>query len=275
MKERLTHLLKKWPPFYNLVARIYANLRPYLIAERIVGTRAREREWATRRDRKGNDWNNKRYPGKNEWVLSYWDSRNHSHRPFLTERIADFSPISSILEIGCNCGPNLYMIAQKFPGIKIQGIDINPLAIQKGKELFAAAGISNVKLSVGKADELSQFPDNSFDVVFTDAVLIYIGRDKIQGIIKEMVRVARKGLILVEQHICKPNNKANHSLGIRPYGLWQRDYVALLKQFVPEAQIGITKITEDMWADPQWQETGAIIEARLPKTANLGKKVLT
>ena len=235
----------------------------YLIAERIVGTRAREREWAKRHRHKGNDWSNRGCSGKDEWVLGYWDSRNHGHRPFLLEKIADFSPISSILEIGCNCGPNLHMIAQKFPGIEIQGIDINPVAIQKGKELFAADGISNVRLSVGKADELERFQDNSFDVVFTDAVLIYIGRDRIQRVIKEMLRIAGKGLILVEQHIFKSDNKTRNSLGIRPYGLWQRDYTALLKQFVTGEQIRITKITEDMWADPEWQRTGAIIQVTL------------
>jgi len=263
MKEQLKRLLRKWPVLCNLVAEIYANLSLYIIAERIVGTRAREREWATRHGRKGNDWNNEGYTGKDEWVLSYWDSRNHGHRRFLLERIADFSPISSILEIGCNCGPNLYIMTQKFPGIEIQGIDINPVAIQKGKELFASEGISNVKLSVGKAGELRQFQDKSFDIVLTDAVLIYIGRDKIQGIIKEMVRVAVKGLVLVEQHTFKPSNKDRHGLGIRHCGLWQRDYAALLKQFVTEEQIRITKITEDMWADPEWKETGAIIEIAL------------
>lgn len=264
MKEQLKHLLRKWPALYNLVAQIYANLSLYLIAERIVGTRAREREWATRHRRKGNDWNNKRYSSEdNEWVLSYWDSRNHNHRPFLLERIVSFSPISSILEIGCNCGPNLYLIAQRLPEIEIQGIDINPVAIQKGREFFASEGISNVRLSVAKADELGQFQDKSLDVVFTDATLIYIGRDKIQGIIEEMVRVTRKGLILVEKHSFEPKNKDQHGLGIRRCGLWQRDYAALLKQFVPEEQIRITKITEDMWADPGWQETGAIIQVAL------------
>ncbi len=197
MKERLKHLLRKWPFLYSLVVKIYGNLSLYLIAEHIIGTRAREREWARRHLRPGSDWNSTAHAGEdNEWVLSYWDSRDHRHRPFLLEKVADFAPLSSVLEIGCNCGPNLYLIAKRFPDIEIQGIDINPMAVQRGNERFAQEGISNVKLSVGKADELRQFQDKGFDIVFTDAVLIYIGRDKIQRVIKEMVRVARKGLIL-------------------------------------------------------------------------------
>ena len=264
MKEQLKRLLRKWPALYDLVVKIYGHLSLYRIAEYIIGTRAREREWATRHLRKGNDWGDKRYYGQgNEWVLSYWGSRNHCHRALLLEKIASLQPISSILEIGCNCGPNLYLISQSFPSIEIQGIDINPVAIQKGKDLFASEGTSNVKLSVAKADELGQFQDNSFDVVLTDAVLIYIGRDKIQQVIREMVRVTRKGLILVERHCFRSNNKGRDGLGIRHNGLWQRDYAALFKQFTPEAQIHITKITKDMWPDPGWQETGAIIEVVL------------
>jgi len=96
--------------------------------------------------------------------------------------------------------------------------------------------------------------------VFTDAVLIYIGRDKIQRVIKEMVRVARKGLILVERHCFEPASRDRYGLGIRRQGLWLRDYIALLKTYVPEEKIRITKITKDVWPDPEWQKTGAVIE---------------
>lgn len=37
---------------------------------------------------------------------------------------------------------------------------------------FAQEGISSIRLPVGKADELDQFTDKRFDIVFTDAVLM-------------------------------------------------------------------------------------------------------
>ena len=115
---------------------------------RVLGTRLKERYWAKRHLRGGDDWGY----GNDDWVRGYWDSRNHLHRSFLVERISKFFP-SSILEIGCNCGPNLYLLAQKFPRAEIVGVDINPLAVQKGNEWFVREGISNVRLLVGKADE--------------------------------------------------------------------------------------------------------------------------
>lgn len=231
--------------------------------ELMIGTKAREKKWATRHLHKGNDWNNTQHVGEDdEWVLSYWDSQSHNHRTLLLEKISGYSP-DSLLEVGCNCGPNLYLVAKKFPDIEIKGIDINPRAIERGKELFASEGISNVRLSVGKADELGQFEDRSFDVVFTDAILIYIGRDKIKRVIQEMLRVTHQALILVERHCVEPQSRAPNGLGVYRYGCWERDYVALLKQFVPEGHISITKITEDLWPDERWKKTGAVVEVVL------------
>jgi ubiquinone/menaquinone biosynthesis C-methylase UbiE len=257
MKKQTVSLLKRYPSLYPVVEKMYYTLSYHRLKEYLLGTKVREREWATRHLRRSEgDWGK----SDNNWVKSYWNSRDHTHRPFLIERISNFSPISSILEVGCNCGPNLYLLAKKFPNAKIRGIDINPIAVQKGNEWLANEGIFNVNLLVGKADGLGRFPDRSFDVVFTDAVLIYIGPDKIKETVKGMIRVTQKVLILVEWHSFKSGRKDPYGLGVYQYGNWKRDYIALLKQFVREEQIRITKIPEDVWPDRAWKEFGAVIE---------------
>jgi len=225
---------------------------------RVLGTRLKERYWAKRHLRGGDDWGY----GNDDWVRGYWDSRNHLHRSFLVERISKFFP-SSILEIGCNCGPNLYLLAQKFPRAEIVGVDINPLAVQKGNEWFVREGISNVRLLVGKADELSNFQDKSIDILFTDAMLMYIGPNKIMKVMKEMARIARRALILVEWHYFESAGGDPRGLGVYYCGAWKRDYVMLLRQFAREERIAMTKITEDIWPDRNWSEVGAIIEVIL------------
>jgi len=85
-------------------------------------------------------------------------------------------------------------------------------------------------------------------------VLIYIGRDKIYRVISEMLRVAKRGLVLVEQYT--PKSK----LGIRHYGLWQRDYTQLFDELALGAIINIQPITKDMWDDPVWSKSGVIIK---------------
>ncbi len=212
MKEWLKRLLKKNPALYSFIAKgyTYIILRYRYLKYLMLGTKVIEKEWGK---------------GGNDWIEGYRDSLNHPHRSFLVETISKFNP-SSILEIGSNCGPNLYLLAKKFPDAEITGIDINPMAVQKGNEWFTQERISNVKLLEGKADELRQFQDKSFDVVFTDAVLIYVGPDKIKKVIEGMLRVTRKSLILLEWHCFNSKSKP---LGVY-VGHWMRDYVTLLKE---------------------------------------------
>jgi ubiquinone/menaquinone biosynthesis C-methylase UbiE len=262
MRERFQNLLKKFPRLYSFVSNVYSYtiLRLRYLQERFFGTRMTEREWAERHLRKGNDWNNTNHAGDNdEWVKSYWDSRNHSHRPFLMKHISKVSPVSSILEIGCNCGPNLYLLAQKFPKARIVGIDINPEAVKQGTEWLAQENVKNVKLLVGKADELGQFEDKSFDIVFTDAVLIYIGPDKIKEVVKGMLRITRKALLLFEWHSFSCKSKPSDVY----VGHWMRDYEALLKEFVSEGNIQIIKMPEELWPDKHWQRYGGLVQVTL------------
>jgi len=136
------------------------------------------------------------------------------------------------------------------------------MAVQKGNKWFAEEGISNVKLLVGKADDLHQFQDKSFDIVFTDALLIYIAPDKIEKVIQEMLRITYRVLILVEWHY-KNQNKDPQGLGIYHFGYWKRNYVNLLKQVVSIEQIHLTKIPKELWPQKNWQDLGYIIEVIL------------
>lgn len=262
IKKTLEPRLRKWPLLYRLGAAVYSTLQPVHLQELFIGTKAQERKWARRHLHKGRDWNSTQHLDEgDEWVTGYWNSLNHSHRAFLLEKIASFSPFSTVLEIECNCGPNLYLMAKRFPDTEIRGIDINPRAVKEGNELFGQEGISNVRLSIGKADELGQFQDKSFDIVFTNSLLMYIGPDKIKQVIQEMVRITRRALILLERHCFQPQPKDPDGLGVYRYSSWERDYVALLGQFIPQEQMHVAKITEDIWPEsPRWQKMGAVVE---------------
>jgi len=236
-----------------------------------------DKEWSTR------------HLYEEDWIESYWRSRDHPHRSFLVERISKFFP-NSVLEIGCACGPNLYHIAKKFPNAEVKGIDINPMAVQKGNGWFKEEGIFNVKLEVGSAQELKQFADKSFDVVFTDAVLIYISPEDIKQVVKEMLRIGRiivlnewhsfnKWLALIlntyyyiklksEEYFLSWQRFRTPKCSFKPksaslglfVGHWVRDYRTLFEEFVPKEKVNITKLPKELWNDKGWQRWGAIIE---------------
>ena len=242
VKQRIVKTLKHWPAAYHWVSQIYWALQFEHLTELLIGTKARERQWATRSIAEG-----------------YWQNRDHPSSHYLAERIAAYQPISSILEVGCASGPNLYLLAKKFPQAEIMGIDINRAAVEYGNRRFAEEGITNVRLLAGQADELGEFQDRTFDIIFSKAVLIYIGPDKIQKVIQPMLRMAGKALVLMECH-CFETDKDPEGRGFYYGGNWLRDYHALLKQFVPEDRISVTKIPGDVWPGEPWQTFGAVIE---------------
>jgi len=235
MKEKIKNLFKKYPKIYALLSNFYYKVK--YLKLRFWGTKFEENEWA-KRDIKT--------------VLKSWENLNHPHRSFLIEEIKKIPQLSSILEIGCGYGPNLYHLAKIFPLAEIKGIDVNPLSVKLGNKWLKGGG---VKLFVGRADQLNQFPDKSFDLVFTDAVLLCIGPDKIKKVISEMQRITKKAIILLEHHSEKVNILGNYN-----QGRWLRNYRKLFQSINPKSKIEVKKIPKNLWGG-DWKKYGCIIEA--------------
>ncbi|MDD1771118.1 MAG: class I SAM-dependent methyltransferase [Methanomassiliicoccales archaeon] len=208
---------------------------------RLGGTRSAEKEW----QEKGVD-------------SFYWKSVDHPHRDLLVQSISSYQP-SSVLEIGCNTGPNLFRLAQALPGAKLVGIDVSKAAIEEGKRLFEERHLQ-VELRVGKAEDLSEFPDQSFDVVFTDAVLIYVDSKDIDRVLDEMIRVARRAIVMIEFNDDRASPKGSF---LYKKGYWKRDYAGLLKAKGQDEGVSITKLTKDQWNDEYWSTLGALVEVKV------------
>lgn len=206
---------------------------------RLLGTRYNEEDWASRQ-------------GTN----SYMTTLDQPHRDLLIKIIEKHQPTSA-LEVGSNSGPNLVRLAQSNPDGRFVGIDVSSSAIDAGKKNLRDKNLKNIELMLGKADDLSDYPDGSFDVVFTDAVLIYIGKDKIDKVRNEMLRVAKKAIVLVEWHDPNANPKGTF---IYKRGYWKRNYVSLFDGQEGVARIDLTKITRDQWDDDCWSSLGYVIE---------------
>ena len=192
-----------------------------------------------------------------KWAEGYIseNSINHAHRQFLIDKIVVYAPFESVLEIGCASAPNLYILQKKFPEAKFFGIDISRHAIEIGKEWFLKNRIKNIELFEGRADDLKKFPDKSIDIIFTDAVLIYIGPDKIKKVIEEMIRLGKKAIILNERH----DNSTLSSW--RDH--WIYNYKALFSKFIDEKKIKISKFPRGLWPVEGWEKYGAVIEVSL------------
>lgn len=204
-----------------------------------IGTRLQE--WA---------WRN-RHLYRRGWARDYLETIDHPHRAQIVEAVAAFQP-ESVLEIGCASGANLAGLRQRLPLARLHGLDINAEAVRVGREHFAHD--RGTELSVGHADQLAAFPDHSQDVVLSDAVLMFVAPDRIHRVLAEIIRVARKGLVLNEYHA------AGETRGHFDGGRWVYDLTALLRQRVPDNADIETRTSA--FSGGLWDRYGTLITVR-------------
>ena len=234
-------LLRYTPLLRRLGRRLYWEARG--LNARRVGTALFERHWSRR--------------GAAE-VRADFSNLHHPHRQWLLERLDPLYPFTSALEVGCGYGANVQLLATRFPGAEVVGIDINPISVLEGNALLAELGIQHARLLEGKADDLSRFADHQFDVVLTDAALLYTGPDKIETVIQEMRRVSRHALLFVELHRSE-SQRDTQGLGTFTPDGWVRDYRRLLNRFFPDDSVTLTKIPQDVWPEGRWVSLGYLI----------------
>jgi SAM-dependent methyltransferase len=106
---------------------------------------------------------------------------------WMAERIAAYRP-TSVLEIGCGYGKQLRALREHFD-VPMIGVDYSPT--QLGLARAYLAGHDRIELVLASGGELP-FPDRSFDLVLTSAVILHnppILAERIRG---EVLRVARR-----------------------------------------------------------------------------------
>ncbi len=189
------------------------------------------------------------------WALRYIseESLSHPHRKLLVDTIVRYSP-QSVLEIGCASGPNLVLLSQKLPNAKLEGVDVSAKAIETGGRYLELQKIKNVELQTGNVLKLKNFPDKSFDLVLTDATLIYVDKNRIESVLKELIRIAKKAVILNEW-LTNEDTSAY-------VGHWAHNYQSLIKKLAPKARVKTTKITPEIWPG-DWSRWGYVLEVDL------------
>jgi len=97
----------------------YGIRNRYHLLEPFIGTKAREMEWAARHN----------------LAEGYWAGREHPVKHYLADVVfsLDFTP-KTILEVGCASGPNLYLLAKKFPNTKISGVYLRHVATDRPRQ---------------------------------------------------------------------------------------------------------------------------------------------
>ena len=196
------------------------------------------------------------------FVRSSFTNVNLPHRAWLADRLMADVHIQDVLEVGCGWGANLEVLAHRFKSLRVTGVDISPESIAEGAIRLASNGLDQVRLLRATADDLTAFGDGAFDVVFTDAVLLYVGPDKIERSIREMLRVTRCQLVMLELH-----QIGFGALGRYTRDGWVRDYASLMQRVLPGETVEVTPLPPEARPAGRWPQRGALVKVSLPEAA--------
>ena len=115
----------------------------------------------------------------------------------LTRRTADLASLKpglKILDVSCGRGTQSIFYAKEY-GVEVTGLDISAEMVQSAMKNAKDKNVGNLtSFKLGDSQELP-FDDNSFDVVINECAVGI--PDDSQKVLDEMVRIAKKGGIIV------------------------------------------------------------------------------
>ncbi|SCA63363.1 hypothetical protein SCG7109_AN_00050 [Chlamydiales bacterium SCGC AG-110-M15] len=154
--------------------------------------------------------------GAEEYTESFFNIRSL----YLVSLIKGHCPnIESALEIGCNVGRNLHHI-KKILRIPTAGIEYSEYALSIVNEHYP--NLKDEAFIPGKAqDKLPELKDDSYDLVFSMAVLMHLHPSTPEAFWQHIPRVAKKNIITIESEGggSGRNWRRNYRSLLEPHGL--------------------------------------------------------
>ena len=106
---------------------------------------------------------------------------------------------TNLLEIGCGNGISIDLLSKNIPNSHFTGMDLNKKIIEENK--IRTKKIKNCEFINGNIKNLNDFENNNYDYILLESVLIYIEPKKLKNLILELIRIAKKGIVLREQSV--------------------------------------------------------------------------
>lgn len=118
--------------------------------------------------------------------------------PYLSQRAADSTTSTSLLDIGCGPGTITADFASFLPNGHITALDASVDVVRQAESYANDKGLKNLSFETGDAHALP-FPDNSFDITHAHQVLQHV-TDPVQ-VLREMRRVTKPGGIVAVREV--------------------------------------------------------------------------
>jgi len=104
-----------------------------------------------------------------------------------------------VLDFGCGAGRLTQALAEHAD--EVVGVDVSPPMLEQARQLDASGRCTFV---LNESQDLRQFPDGSFDLVYSELVLQHLPEPVIDGYLAEFVRVLAPGGVALLQCTTRP-----------------------------------------------------------------------
>jgi ubiquinone/menaquinone biosynthesis C-methylase UbiE len=136
-----------------------------------------------------------RYNDGGGQAIAQWISRN----------LPDLKP-KRILDLGAGLGHNVLPIAQAFPDAEVVAVDVGAPMLRYGLARAKTMGVDNITFVQGDVADLSDLPDQSFDVIHSCMFLHETSYASMPKIFAETHRLLKPGGIVL--HVEQPQYDA-------------------------------------------------------------------
>jgi len=190
-------------------------------------------------------------PNEDMDAKSYWKSTEQMglgygggvphYADTVSSLISRLAP-ESVFEFGCNGGRNLDLVSKKSGLRALAGVDINESSVKYGIEQYG------LNLRVGDEKTLSEYQDNSWDIVFTISVLDHIPEPMMT--LTELKRITGCYLLLCEPYLCGAEGRIDGEDAegdfskVAPYSYYH-DYYRMLEELSMTRLLDIVLPTGD------------------------------
>lgn len=131
------------------------------------------------------------------------EGRSHSSQMEFryTEKILrDYiHPVSRVIELGCATGYYGLLFADDCA--HYTGVDLSPINISVFQKKIAAAGKENLSAFIGDATDLTEFPDNAFDVVLCLGPMYHLPPEERMLVFRECRRIGTDDAVFAFAYI--------------------------------------------------------------------------
>lgn len=129
------------------------------------------------------------------WAEACWASTEKPHRAPILAALETLQPADSLLEVGCNAGPNLRLIHARWPQMELGGADVQDAALDY-LEAWMPAPWWIYRGDV--RDTVPAMRRDRWDIVLSCYCLTYLEPDELPGILAHLQGIARVGIVIAE-----------------------------------------------------------------------------